>query len=63
MLYMYLINYYKHLSLHNIIMNKILMVIGGSGFIGSHFIDYMISKDFKIINVDKISYASNLDYL
>ena len=59
---MYLINYYKHLSLHNIIMNKILMVIGGSGFIGSHFIDYMISKDFKIINVDKISYASNLDY-
>ena len=38
------------------------MVIGGSGFIGSHFIDHMISKDFRIINVDKISYASNLDY-
>jgi dTDP-glucose 4,6-dehydratase len=43
-------------------MNKILMVIGGSGFIGSHFIDHVISKDFKIINVDKISYASNLHY-
>ena len=38
-----------------------LVVTGGSGFIGSNFIDYWISKhpDDTIINIDKLTYASN----
>jgi len=39
-----------------------LVVIGGSGFIGSNFIDYWLShhKDDTILNIDKLSYASNI---
>ena len=39
-----------------------LIVTGGSGFIGSNFIDYWLSKypDDKITNIDKLTYASNL---
>jgi len=41
---------------------KIMMVTGGAGFIGSNFIRYMINKysDYKIINLDKLTYAGNL---
>ena len=42
------------------------MVTGGAGFIGSNFIRYVFEKtDFngKIINVDKLTYAGNLENL
>ncbi len=40
-------------------MNKNIIVTGGLGFIGSNLIDLLISKDFNIINIDKVSYSSN----
>jgi dTDP-glucose 4,6-dehydratase len=47
----------------NIKMKKIL-VTGGAGFIGSHFIKYMLEHtDCYIINIDKLTYAGNLDNL
>jgi dTDP-glucose 4,6-dehydratase len=39
-------------------MHKII-VTGGLGFIGSNLIDLLISKKFKVINVDKVTYSSN----
>lgn len=40
--------------------NKTLVVTGGLGFIGSHFIDLALQNDFSIINIDKVTYASFL---
>jgi len=44
---------------------KTLIVTGGAGFIGSNFILYMLEKykDYTIINLDKLTYAANKDYL
>jgi len=44
---------------------KTYLVTGGAGFIGSNFIYYMFDKykDIKIINVDKLTYAGNLENL
>ena len=44
---------------------KTYLVTGGAGFIGSNFIHYMLNKynDIKIINVDKLTYAGNLENL
>ncbi len=44
---------------------KNLLVTGGSGFIGSNFIRHMLGKypDYKIINLDKLTYAGNPDNL
>ena len=42
-----------------------LIVTGGAGFIGSNFIFYMLKKhpDYRIICVDKLTYAGNLSTL
>ncbi len=41
-----------------------LLVTGGCGFIGSNFIRYMLSKyQYNIINLDKLTYAGNLENL
>ena len=42
-----------------------IVVTGGAGFIGSHFIKYMFREypDCEILNVDKLTYAGNLDNL
>jgi len=42
-----------------------ILVTGGAGFIGSNFIRYMLNKypDYKIVNLDKLTYAGNLDNL
>ncbi|MEC9489944.1 MAG: dTDP-glucose 4,6-dehydratase [Halanaerobiales bacterium] len=41
-----------------------ILVTGGAGFIGSNFIHYQLKNyDDQIINVDKLSYAGNLDNL
>ena len=44
---------------------KTYLVTGGAGFIGSNFVFYMLNKysDVKIINVDKLTYAGNLENL
>jgi len=44
---------------------KNILVTGGAGFIGSNFIIYMLEKynDYKIINLDKLTYAGNLENL
>lgn len=41
---------------------KTVLVTGGAGFIGSNFIIYMLMKykDYRIINLDKLTYAGNL---
>tara|TARA_B100002052_G_scaffold298469_1_gene332041 strand:+ start:1421 stop:2434 length:1014 start_codon:yes stop_codon:yes gene_type:complete len=39
-------------------MNKIL-VTGGLGFIGSNLIKLLIKKKYKVLNIDKTTYASN----
>ena len=39
-------------------MNKIF-ITGGSGFIGSNFIYYCISKGYVIMNYDNLTYAGN----
>jgi dTDP-glucose 4,6-dehydratase len=39
---------------------KTIIVTGGLGFIGSNLINILNSKDYFIINIDKLSYASNL---
>lgn len=42
-----------------------ILVTGGAGFIGSNFIRYVLNKypDYKIINLDKLSYCGDLDNL
>lgn len=44
---------------------KTYLVTGGAGFIGSNFIHYMFKKhqDIHIINIDKLTYAGNLENL
>ncbi len=43
-----------------------ILVTGGAGFIGSHFIRYLFSRDDfrgRVINIDKLTYAGNVEYL
>lgn len=45
---------------------KTYLITGGAGFIGSNYIHYMFKKygsDIFIINVDKLTYAGNLENL
>lgn len=44
---------------------KTVLVTGGAGFIGSNFIKFMLDKhpDYRIINVDALTYAGNLENL
>ena len=39
-----------------------IIVTGGAGFIGSHVVRLMVNKypDYRIINLDKLTYAGNL---
>ena len=42
-----------------------ILVTGGAGFIGSNFVKYMLDKypDYNITNLDKLTYAGNLENL
>ncbi len=45
---------------------KKYLVTGGAGFIGSNFIHYLFEKygdDVQVVNLDKLTYAGNLDNL
>jgi dTDP-glucose 4,6-dehydratase len=37
---------------------KNILITGGSGFIGTNLINYLLKKKNKILNIDKLSYAS-----
>lgn len=46
-------------------MGKTILITGGAGFIGSHVVRLFVNKypDYLIINLDKLTYAGNLENL
>jgi dTDP-glucose 4,6-dehydratase len=43
---------------------RTILVTGGAGFIGSNFIRRLLSRyDYRVINLDKLTYAGNLENL
>ena len=44
---------------------KTILVTGGAGFIGANFVPYFVEKypEYQIINLDKLTYAGNLENL
>lgn len=44
---------------------KTILITGGAGFIGSHFVRHILKTygDYRVINLDKLTYAGNPDNL
>jgi dTDP-glucose 4,6-dehydratase len=42
---------------------SLILVAGGAGFIGANFVQHALSAGFRIINLDALTYAGNLDSL
>mgnify|MGYP001180410053 CR=1 FL=1 len=44
---------------------KNILITGGAGFIGSHLVKHFVKKykNYNIINIDNLTYASNLSFL
>ncbi len=40
-----------------------ILVTGGAGFIGSNFVILALSRGFRVVNLDKLTYAGNLENL
>lgn len=42
-----------------------LLITGGAGFMGSNFVKYILNKypDYEVVNLDKLTYAGNLENL
>ena len=38
---------------------KKIIVTGGSGFIGSNLVKYLLKKNYFVVNIDKLSYSAN----
>ena len=46
-------------------MKRNILITGGAGFIGSHVVRLFVNKypDYNIVNLDKLTYAGNLENL
>lgn len=45
-------------------MSRRILITGGAGFIGSNYLNYKSKfQDIKIVNLDKLTYAANVDNL
>lgn len=46
-------------------MNKTIIITDGAGFIGSHVVRLFVNKypDYRIVNLDALTYAGNLENL
>src|SRR5690349_3218843 len=42
---------------------KTLLVTGGAGFIGANFVLQAVAGGLRVVNLDKLTYAGNLDTL
>ena len=38
---------------------KKFIVTGGSGFIGSNLVKFLLKKNYFVVNIDKLSYSAN----
>ena len=45
--------------------DRTILITGGAGFIGSHVVPLFVNKypNYRIINLDKLTYAGNLENL